>query len=94
MRRYIRHHTGVVHDVAAEHFNVHLAQARNIRYDDPATEIAREATPEEVAAHWAAQGLVYVPESDEALTAAEHAERAAKAEAAAAAAKKSAPAKE
>lgn len=78
MRKYIRHHTGVVHDVNADAFFAHLALARSIQYDDKTTEIAREATPDEVAAHWAAQGFIYLAETDEALTPAEAEARAAK----------------
>lgn len=78
-RRYIRHHNGTVHSVDAAVFNQHLASARSIRYDDPATEIAREATPAEVAAYWERQGFVYLPESDEALSPDEAAARAPKA---------------
>lgn len=75
MRKYIRHHTGVIHDVPAATFYTHLTQARAVKYDDQTIEPAREATLEEIAAMWRAQGLVYVPETDEALTSAEHAAR-------------------
>ena len=74
-RRYIRHNNGVIHDVPASQYAAHLAQARSIRQDDPTADVAREATPEEVAAHWAKQGFVYIPETDEALTAEEAAAR-------------------
>ena len=74
-RRYIRHNNGVIHDVPESQYAAHLAQARAIRLDDPTADVAREATPEEVAAYWASQGLVYVPESDEAFTAEEMAAR-------------------
>lgn len=74
-RRYIRHNNGVIHDVPASQYALHLAQARSIRLDDPTADVAREATPEEVAAHWTAQGFVYLPETDEALTADEAAAR-------------------
>ncbi len=74
-RRYIRHNNGQIHDVPASQYALHLAQARAIRQEDPTADVAREATPDEVAAYWAAQGFVYVPESDEALTADEAAAR-------------------
>ncbi len=66
MRRYIRHHTGTIHSVNADEFNRHLAQARAIQYQDKTTEIAREATAEEITADWARQGFVYDAATDEA----------------------------
>jgi hypothetical protein len=81
VRKYIRHHNGVIHSVDAEVFFVHLAQARMIRYEDKTIEPAREALPAEVAAYWERQGFVYLPESDEALTPDEAAARAPKASA-------------
>lgn len=75
-RRYIRHHNGTIHSVNADVFHVHLAQARKIQYEDKTIDPAREATPEEVAAYWRAQGYpVYLPETDEALTEAQAAAR-------------------
>lgn len=66
-RRYIRHHSGTIHDVSAETFNAHLAQAGQIQYKDKEfREPAREATPDEIVAYWARQGLVYDAATDEA----------------------------
>lgn len=74
-RRYIRHNNGQIHDVPASQYALHLAQARAIRMEDPTADVAREATPEEVAAYWQRQGFVYLPDTDEALTAEEAAAR-------------------
>lgn len=93
MSRYLVNSGGVVHNVPDEQFNIHLSVARQTalqRASNPFMPelnaqpivMPREATPEEIAAYWDRQGFVYDPESGDALTKAEAAERAAKSAAA------------
>lgn len=87
MARYLVNSGGVVHSVSDEQFDMHLSltrqtalqRAKNPFMPEAAGEqiiMPREATPEEIAAYWAAQGLVYDPETGDALSKAEAAERA------------------
>lgn len=87
MARYIVNSGGVVNSVNDDEFAVHLSVARQTamqrqKAPDAAASaneapvmMPREATPDEVAAFWRKQGLVYLPETDEAVTPAEAAER-------------------
>ena len=67
MAKYIVNHGGVIHSVNDEDFAVALGNASLKPTEaDPAGKPAREATPDEVAAWYAAQGLVYDPATGEA----------------------------
>ena len=67
MAKYIVNHGGVIHSVNDEDFAVALGNASLKPTEaDPAGKPAREATPDEVAAWYAAQGLVYDPTTGEA----------------------------
>lgn len=81
MTRYLVNHGGAIHSVNDEDFAIHLGMASKKPTEaDPAGKPAREATPAEVSAWYARQGLVYDPASGEA-----HAEGSAQAAAAQAA---------
>lgn len=91
MARYIVNSGGVIHSVNDTEFDTHMAICRQTAMqrtktpDGMATpaeqvQMPREATPDEIAAWWAAQGLVYDPETGEAVSKAEAAERSKKAE--------------
>lgn len=65
--RFIRNHGGAIHPVNDDQFEMHLGLASiPPSREKPAGSPAREATPEEVRAYFARQGLVYDPETNEA----------------------------
>ncbi len=67
MAKYLVNHGGVVHSVNDEDWATALGNASMKPSDaNPAGSPARVATLEEITAFWAAQGLVYDPETDEA----------------------------
>lgn len=78
MARYIINAGGVVNSVADEAFNVHLDLTRTTAMQRQTMSggqvivpdfMPREATPDEVAAWYAAQGLVFDPATGEATPA-------------------------
>lgn len=66
MARYLVNRAGIVHSVNDEDFLAHrerLAVMPNAETGEQGY-MPREATPEEIVAYWAAQGLVYDAASD------------------------------
>ncbi len=67
MAKYIVNHGGTVHSVNDDEFALHLGLAsKKPTEENPAGSPAREATLDEIIAYWAAQGLVYDPETGDA----------------------------
>ncbi len=67
MAKYLVNHGGVIHSVNDEDWAVAMGNASMKPTDaNPAGSPAREATPDEIAQFWAAQGLAYDPETGEA----------------------------
>ncbi len=67
MAKYLLNHGGAVHSVNDAEFAVALGMASlKPTEQDPAGKPAREATPEEVSAWYATQGLVYDPATGDA----------------------------
>jgi hypothetical protein len=68
--RFIVNHGGVVHAVNDDQFALHLGLAsKPATPENPAGSPAREATPDEVIAHFARQGLSFNPATGEATPA-------------------------
>lgn len=65
--RFIINHGGVCHAVNDEDFFLHLGLAsKPATKENPKGSPAREATPEEISAYFAHQGLIFDPETGEA----------------------------
>lgn len=73
MARYLVNRAGVVHSVNDEDFLAHRERLAVMPNAETGEEgyMPREATPEEIVAFWAAQGLAYDAASDTAIPAAE-----------------------